>query len=192
MPPHGSDEFADLLRRAVRGEPDAVAEIYERYEARVRTRVRTRLTPALRREFDTLDIRQSVFADVLRDLPQFEDRGERAFLHWLYVRAERKVIAKQRRLRPDRGEVGTEVARDGAPCDAPDPSERATRAEQARRIRELVADLPEGERRVVELRTRERLSFPAIARELALGSEDAARKRYARALRKLEGRWSVR
>ena len=149
------------------------------------------MTPALRREFDTIDIRQSVFADVLRDLPQFEDRGERAFLHWLYVRAERKVIAKQRKSRPDHEEIHTEVARNGAECDAPGPSESATKAEQARRIRRLVEELPERERQVVELRTRDRMSFPAIARALGLGSEDAARKRYARALAKLEGRWSA-
>ena len=45
----------------------------------VLARIRDRLTPSLRRRFDTADLGQSVFADVLKDLPEFEGyRVERA------------------------------------------------------------------------------------------------------------------
>ena len=195
MPPHGSEEFSDLLRRAIRQEPDAVAEIYRRYESRVRTRVRQRLTPVLRRQYDTVDIGQSVFADVLRDLPEFEDRGESAFLHWLYVRAERKVNAKQRRsprARLAASETGDSSAQSlEVPCPYPGPSEQATAAEESRRLGLLLSDLAEQERRVIELRTQEKATFREIAEHLGMPTEDAARKCYARALKKLEGRWDA-
>src|SRR5262245_2972611 len=54
--------LADLLLRVRSGDPDAAAELLRRYEPAVRLAVRTRLSdPALRRQFDSVDVSQSVF-----------------------------------------------------------------------------------------------------------------------------------
>src|SRR5690349_22808233 len=55
--------FNELLERVRRGEPDAAAELVRNYESAIRVAVRTRLSdPALRRQFDSMDVCQSVLA----------------------------------------------------------------------------------------------------------------------------------
>jgi RNA polymerase sigma factor (sigma-70 family) len=55
--------FDDLLQRVRRGESNAAYELVRRYESAIRVAVRTHLSdPSLRRQFDSLDICQSVLA----------------------------------------------------------------------------------------------------------------------------------
>ena len=55
--------FDDLVRRVCAGDAAAAEEIVRRYETAIRVAVRTRLSdPALRRQFDSMDICQSVLA----------------------------------------------------------------------------------------------------------------------------------
>lgn len=57
--------FEELLRRVRTGDPDAAAELVRQYEPEVRRFVRYRLTdPSLRRFLDSLDVCQSVFAEL--------------------------------------------------------------------------------------------------------------------------------
>ena len=59
----GDETLFDLLSRVRRGESAAAYELVRRYESAIRVVVRTRLTdPALRRQFDSMDICQSVLA----------------------------------------------------------------------------------------------------------------------------------
>lgn len=55
--------FDELLARVRRGEPEAACELVQQYELDIRVAVRTRLSdPALRQQFDSMDICQSVLA----------------------------------------------------------------------------------------------------------------------------------
>jgi RNA polymerase sigma-70 factor (ECF subfamily) len=57
------DHFSDLLERVRRGESAAARELVNRYESTIRVAVRIRLTdPRLRRQFDSMDVCQSVLA----------------------------------------------------------------------------------------------------------------------------------
>ena len=57
------DQFEGLLYRVRRGESDAAFELVRRYESAIRVAVRTHLSdPALRQQFDSVDICQSVLA----------------------------------------------------------------------------------------------------------------------------------
>src|SRR3990172_8108859 len=57
------DQFSNLLERGRRGESDAALELVKRYESTIRVAVRIRLTdPRLRRQFDSMDVCQSVLA----------------------------------------------------------------------------------------------------------------------------------
>lgn len=56
-------QFDELLERVRRGDPDAAYELVRQYELDIRVAVRTRLSdPALRQQFDSLDVCQSVLA----------------------------------------------------------------------------------------------------------------------------------
>ena len=55
--------FAELLERVRGGDSDAATELVRKYESAIRVAVRTRLSdPALRRQFDSMDVCQSVLA----------------------------------------------------------------------------------------------------------------------------------
>lgn len=61
--PESDVPFAEFLLRVRAGDARAAEEVVRRYESAVRLAVRTRLTdPALKRQFDSMDICQSVLA----------------------------------------------------------------------------------------------------------------------------------
>lgn len=187
------EDFAELLLRAKGGEPGALNELHTRYEKRVLGVVRRRLSPALRCRFDSTDVVQSVFEDVIRDLPRFEDRGEEAFRHWLYMKAENKVRdAWRKRLRPDGGlrEERLDSKDDGRPAASRGPATQAGEGDDVARLRDVLATLDPPQREVIELRDIQGLSFAAIAERLDLPGADAARMRYTRALLVLRRKWN--
>jgi RNA polymerase sigma-70 factor (ECF subfamily) len=189
------ESFSDLIRRAKAGEEGARAALLARYQHLVLAAVRRRLAPALRRRFDSMDVAQSVFEDVLRDLPRFEERGEQAFRHWLYLKAENKIRdAWRRRLgadgRPRENTMGSTDPERAAP--GPGPATEAGDIDDTSRLRDAVAALPDAQREVIALRDDSGLPFAAIAKKLGLPGADAARMRYARALLALRRNWEPR
>lgn len=185
-------DFTELLRRAKAGDGAALTQLHARYERRVLGVVRRRLGPALRRRRDSSDFVQSVFEDVLRDLPRLEDRGEEAFRHWLYLKSENKVRDAWRRGvgrdgNPREAELPSSDEPVGAGCG---PATEAGDADEAVRLRTVFASLPAAQRDVIALRSVEGLGFAEIAVRLGLPGADAARMRYARALVALRARWA--
>jgi RNA polymerase sigma factor (sigma-70 family) len=80
-----NDALDTLLERLARGEMDAAAEVYRTFEPVLRVMVRRRLSPRLRAKFDSKDVVQSAWADVLRGFRaegwRFSDREHlRAYL----------------------------------------------------------------------------------------------------------------
>jgi RNA polymerase sigma-70 factor (ECF subfamily) len=80
-----ADALDTLLERLTRGEMDAAEEVFLAFEPVLRVMVRRRLTPRLRAKFDSMDVVQSAWADVLRGFReegwQFSDRDHlRAYL----------------------------------------------------------------------------------------------------------------
>jgi RNA polymerase sigma factor (sigma-70 family) len=187
--------FARLLVAARAGDERALEALHRRFAPAVMARVRSRLPPGLRRWYDTADIGQSVFAEMLRDLRRFEDRGERQFRHWLYIKAENKVRAKLR------GEFGASGHRwqallddqngAGVPARDATPSAAALAEEERARLARALEALTPAQRSVIRLRAQEGLAFADVARRLSLPSPDAARVRYARALLELRRLWTT-
>lgn len=186
----GGADFSATLRRAQGGDPSAVADLYLRFAPRIHAAIRPRLPASLRRRYDTSDVAQSVFAEVLRDLPRLEDRGEAAFASLLHLKAVNKI---RRRLKRDlgRGGIRAEVR---LGTDEPlaarvrTPDEDAAAGEDDVRLHRLVADADPGTRTMLRMRGEGR-SFAAIADALGLPTADAARKRHARAIAELRARW---
>lgn len=74
-----------LLVKLAHGEDSAAERVFRDYEPLLRAMVRKRLTPSLRTKFDSMDVVQSVWADVLKTYRsegwRFSDRDHlRAFL----------------------------------------------------------------------------------------------------------------
>jgi RNA polymerase sigma-70 factor (ECF subfamily) len=60
-----ADSLDTLLVKLTHGEEAAAERVFRDYEPLLRSMIRRRLTPALRAKFDSMDVVQSVWADVL-------------------------------------------------------------------------------------------------------------------------------
>jgi RNA polymerase sigma-70 factor (ECF subfamily) len=157
-----------LRIEAAQKDPARFAELYdanfERVYAFVARRVQNRP--------DAEDLTAEVFHQALARIAQFEWRGV-PFAAWLYRIAANAIADRwQRTSREKRSPVAD---------DPPDVSGRANPEEVERRARtfRLVAELPDDQRRVIEMRFAEEKSIAEIAREL---------KRSAGAIKQLQFR----
>lgn len=183
-------ELLQLIRDAADGDVEAQGRLVRDYEAWMRERIRKRLGPRLRLRLDTEDVLQSSMALALRDL-QGKDaafEGERPFLAWLLRLTQNKIQMAARKHGAAKRDVRREAqlsAPDRQRLDATSPSQAAARSEEADAIRALLADLPDRDRRVIEMRVLDGATFAEIAEALDLPSEAAVRQRYVRLIARL-------
>src|SRR5438477_7997093 len=103
-----ANDFDALLHRVRRGESDAAYELVRRYESPIRVAVRTHLSdPALRQQFDSMDICQSVLASFfMRAAAGQYDLHEPGQLVALLTRmAHNKLAMRARSQRQQRRDV---------------------------------------------------------------------------------------
>jgi RNA polymerase sigma-70 factor (ECF subfamily) len=186
-------EFSQILRRARDGEAAALSDLYARFHGTVERAASGGLGARLHRQFDTADIVQSVFADLLRDLPRIEDRGEAAFRGWLTTAVVNKVRMKARRQTLRSGlrretrlstDAGSAIATRG-----PGPDIVAAERDEVAHLSRLLGSVSAEQRDVICLRVDEGMSWSDVARALDLPTADAARVRYVRALYALRDRF---
>ena len=104
----GSDSLDTLLSRLNAGDADAIEEVIAKYEPYLRMVVRRQLSSPLRAKFDSIDIVQSIWADILDGLRtarwNFQNTDQlRAFL----VKVARNRLID--RLRQNRHALGDEA-----------------------------------------------------------------------------------
>jgi RNA polymerase sigma-70 factor (ECF subfamily) len=126
---------------------------------------------------DAEDITQQVFLDAVRALGAFHGE-DRKVLSWLYVVAERRLRDEVRRSRRRPA-----PAAENTPAIVSTPAS-AYGSSTARVLRTGIAQLPDGQQRVVVLKLLHGLSFDEIGRQLAL-SEAACKMRFFRGLEAL-------
>src|SRR5688572_24377574 len=90
------ESSAGLIAAAREHDRRAVEELLVRHLSPLEAFVRLRMGPALRAHLTAPDLVQSVCREVLEDLGGFQYRGEGAFRHWLYTRAQNKLLEKHR------------------------------------------------------------------------------------------------
>lgn len=156
-PGPGDDAMDDLLEALAGGDLDAAERVFLAFEPHLRLVVRRLLSPRLRSKFDSCDIVQSVWADVLKGLQggagwRFRDVDQlRAFL----VTATRhRFVDRARRLRRalERGSpLGLPEERELPPAHGPRPSEEAQADELWER---LLALCPPAHRGLLDQRRR--------------------------------------
>jgi RNA polymerase sigma-70 factor (ECF subfamily) len=180
----GETSFADLIRRVRAGEDAAASELVRHYEPAVRRAVRVRLRDArLRRQFDSMDVCQSVLASffVRAALGQYELHTPAQLLRLLATMARNKVAnaaLRQRAGRRDYRRLEEGDPHDRAVASA-DPTPSAVVAGQEL-LHEARRRLTPEERRLLELREQGR-EWAEVAADLG-GSPEALRKRLDRAI----------
>jgi RNA polymerase sigma-70 factor, ECF subfamily len=187
-------ESIELVRRAQRGDRDALGRLFERYYARVRGVVRVRLGEPLREFLESGDIVQETFAQALASFDRFEVRDEARFLDWLSRLAENRIrdaakIRAAQKRDPARA-VALDDSRSGADSKPhrplphspdPRPEDLAARGEEAGILDDCVAGLDPRQREIVVQRDYLGSTWPAIAEEFGFSNEQAARAAHAKA-----------
>ena len=161
---------------AAQRDPRAFAPLYERYWDPVLRYCYYRLE-----SWDAAaDAAQQVLVDALGALPRFRDRDS-SFRGWLFRIAHNEVADRHRRRARHPAAALTAAA--ALPDPDPSPEAHAVAADEHRRLRALLARLPDEQRRVTELRLAG-LTGREIADVLCL-SHDAVRKTQSRAIARL-------
>lgn len=179
--------FTAFIKRIRSGDSQATAELVKRYEPEIRREVRLRLRdPRLRRDFDSMDICQSVLASffVRAALGQYElDRPDQ-LLRLLVTMARNKLIYQVRRQRRQRrdnrlvDEAGQEKLQSVAA--GASPSDVVAQREILQKVRER---LNEEERRIADLRGQGR-EWAEVAAQMG-GTPEGRRKQLARAIERV-------
>jgi RNA polymerase sigma-70 factor (ECF subfamily) len=191
-----SAETQRLLERAQAGDAEAPQQLLARHRPFLGRLVELRLDPRLRARLDLSDVVQEAQLDACRRLADYLQRRPMPFRLWLCKTAEERLLKVQRQHLeaagravarevplPDRSSaaLGQQLLASGSA-----PGARLDRSEVARRVRQAVARLPEGDREMLLLRNFEGLSNPEIGHLLGLDAAVVS-KRHGRALLRLRG-----
>ena len=173
---------AQLIRRA-REDPDAFAELYRRHAHAIDRFLRARIPPG-----HAPELTAETFAQAAISLRRFRDERDGSALPWLYGIAHNLVRTFHERNSAER----RARARLGMPLrsyelEIADAGDRLDAERLAPELDKALAALPVTQRRALEFRVLDDLSYAQVA--LALGcSEVAARIRVSRALSSLSRR----
>jgi RNA polymerase sigma-70 factor (ECF subfamily) len=165
------NEFETLMERVRAGCPEAAREVFARYSGAVRRVVRRTLHQKMRRQYDSVDFLQSVWASFfLVPAQSYTFATQEALVGFLSRVAFNKVVeATRRQLGTDKRDAGRERSLDDAdlpeiPLHGPTPSQVAMAAEC---WEGLLRDQPPELRRVLEL-LRQGHNHKDIAQQLGL------------------------
>ena len=158
-----ADADRRALQRMVRGDHDALAEVYDRH-ARLVYSLALRIVG---RQPDAEDVLQEVFTQVWRQASRY-DTSRGTVAGWLVMLTRSRALD---RLRRERAEVPAADI-DWASVDVVDPETavdlQLVTAEQAARLRLVLETLPEAQRVPLELGYYDGLSQSAIAARLGV------------------------
>jgi len=179
----GSHNFSELLTRVRQGDGDAAFVLVQRYESAIRVAVRTRLSdPRLRRQFDSMDVCQSVLASFFLHVAagSYQLNDPRQLVALLVKMAQHKLGMRVRgefRQRRDARRISTEVETSAVACRQPGPVRQAAGRDL---LNYALEKMPPDIRTMAERRMRGE-AWDDIARDLG-GSADARRKQFERAV----------
>ena len=190
-----------LVTQARAGNANAFAQLFERYSNLVRMTLRSQISPELRAKVDASDLLQETFLTASRSMAEFEGNEPETFVRWLQVIAARRVADAYRRYfdfekRDLRKEVPLDqlLARSDRSAarlveqladSASGPLSVAHRHEQALRLADAMAALPEHYREVLQLRYLEERPLGEIA-ELLGRTKGSTAMLMARAIEKMK------
>lgn len=194
-------ETHNLIVDAKLGNEKARNNLFARYQSRILRIVRFRLNPELRQKLklQSMDIVQEVFMYAFQHLNEFEPKSKGHFLNWLSKKVEHYIydrldyVSRIKRSAPG-GEISidqeilSENESDKMKLQIKDdgttPSQFAVIKERKELVDSLLELLEAEEKEFIIQRDLEEQTFTEIGKNFNI-SEDAARKRYCRAFKKL-------
>jgi len=195
-----SNETVRLLGLARAGDRQALSALLERHRDRLRRMVELRLDWRLQGRIDASDVLQDAFLEVATRLDEYFRGPELPLFLWLRLAVGQHLARVHRHhLGTQMRDAGREVSlyRDALPAASSaalagrllgqqtSPSQAAVRAERVIRLQEALNTLDPVDREALALRHFEQLTAAETARVLGI-SEEAAAKRYIRALKRLK------
>lgn len=172
-----------LLRRARRGDTEALDRLFRRYRSLLQRWASGRLPPWARGSLDTEDLVQETLVRTFQHVREFEPRRDHGLHLYLREALRNRIRDEVRRARRGPGEM-LEVD-DRAPAAEPSPLDEAIGEEMWERYEAALAELPEPERALLVARIDFGMSYREIAEMSDKPSEDAARMAVSRALVKI-------
>jgi RNA polymerase sigma-70 factor (ECF subfamily) len=177
---------------------DLIADLFTRHRERLGSMVRFRLDRRLRARVDPSDILQEAFLEASQRIPEYLSNPSLPLFLWLRGITAQKLLQVHRfhleaQMRSPLREVSfrqalpfttSEVLAENLVRGGPSPSGIAEQAELKARLEEALDRMDEKDREMVALRHFEELTSAEAARVLGI-EEEAAKKRYIRAIRKL-------
>jgi RNA polymerase sigma-70 factor (ECF subfamily) len=197
---NNSSDTVDLLERARAGDQVALTEIFARHRDRLRRMVEMRLDRRLQARLDASDVIQDAYLEVATRLDEYLRNPKVPLFLWLrLVVGERLTTLHRHHLGVQMRAAGKEVSlyRGAMPTASSaalaaqllgkhtSPTQAAVRAERMLRLQEALNTLAPLDREVLSLRHFEQLSRAETAQVLGI-EEEAAAKRYIRALKRLK------
>lgn len=177
---HGSassGEVADLVMRSRRGDPVAGDQLMTAYRPYLRLLAGQRLPRLINRRVDASDIVQQTLMDAVRGLTDFRGQTEGEFTAWMVRLLERNLLQTARlnlaAIRDVRREAEDHAADGSAQlvwhavaADGRCPPSNVFRGEAALHLARALEQLPEQQRRAVQLRYLDHLPLEAIGLEM--------------------------
>ncbi len=197
---NNSQDTVDLLKRAHSGDAVALSEIFARHRDRLRRMVEMRLDRRVQARIDASDVVQDAYVDVIHRLEDYLRDPHLPLFLWLrLVVGERLLKLHHRHLGAQMRDAGREVSlyRGALPAASSaalaaqllgkhtTPTQAVLRAERVLRLQEALNTLDPMDREILSLRHFEELTIAETALALEI-KEEAAAKRYLRALKRLK------
>jgi RNA polymerase sigma-70 factor (ECF subfamily) len=174
----------ELFDKAIGGDPEALGQLLEAQRAGLHRLAERQLKGKIRVRVDASDILQQTFLEAYRSFPQFAGRDMRELIGWLRSILDHKVAGAIRdHTLLQKRDVGREQSMDdshgrGTPLkqdldvNLSSPSQKAIHGEQAERLYQALAALPDDQQEAVRLRHLEGWALADIA--ACLGRTPAA------------------
>jgi RNA polymerase sigma-70 factor, ECF subfamily len=166
-------ELEDALLEAMKGDPSALATVYDFYARRIYRYFYSRVENSA----DADDLTAQTFLSVIETLPRYQHRGQ--FTAWIFQIARSKAMDFFRR---DHSKVQKEADLSGIVFD--ETLEKVIQGQTVETLRLMIQLLDEDERELLLLRFVVDLSYVEIA-ELLGRKEDAVRKSVNRIIERL-------
>ena len=193
--PPNSDETERLLLQAQTGDCRAFGQLFAEYRPYLHQLITLRMDPKLRSRIDPSDVIQDTQVEAFRRLEEFVKRQPMPFRLWLRKTAcERLNQLWEYHVTTARRSLSREVALPDLSSQSltqrilakhSTPSQQLSRRELTSRVNSVLAQLSDTDREIVIMRHYEELSYEEITAVLEITTA-AARKRYARALLRLQ------
>lgn len=197
--PSGPISDLDLLRNSLDSNEEAFNEVLLKHRDRLRRMVATRMNQKLQGRLDASDVIQDTFVEAARALDSYLANPKISVFLWLRHLAGEKLIQAHRRHLGAQKRTAQREQRilGGSPAATSQslaiqlagrmstPSQVVQKKEATQRLTEALDQMDEMDREVLTLRHFEQMSSRESAEVLGI-SYEAVKKRYVRALNKLQ------